>query len=67
MEVYERSNCSGNMAKKVLFSSFQHIFMEKLEQSLKIKRHHRVQHTIRVQDSLTIRLSIEKSAFCWPV
>ena len=35
MEVYERSNSSDILAN-VLFSSFQHIFMEKLEQSLKI-------------------------------
>ena len=37
--------------------------MENLEESLKIQRHHRVQHTIPVKDSLTNGLGIEKSIF----
>ena len=37
--------------------------MEKLEQNFKILRHHRVQHTITVQNLLTIGLGIEKSGF----
>ena len=42
--------------------------MEKLEQSLRIFGHHRVQHTISIQDSLTIGTGIEKNVFCyWPV
>ena len=49
--------------KKVLFSKFQRTIMEKLEQSLKIQRHHRVQHTIPVQDSLTIGIDIGKGIF----
>ena len=37
--------------------------MEKLEQSLQIYGHHRVQHTIPLQDLLTIGKGIEQSFF----
>ena len=52
------------MANKCCFPSFNiHIIMEKLEQSLQIKRRHHVQHTISVRESLTIRNGIEKKSF----
>ena len=51
------------MAKTVSFFYFQHIIIEVLEQSLQIKGHHRVQHTIPVHDSLKIGKGIEKKSF----
>ena len=50
--------------KEGLFSYFHHIIMEKLERSLKIWIHHRVQRTLPAQALLSIWMDL---FCCWPV